>query len=118
MNSASIHNVNVNTTNSPVYVIFSTDCGISKQQLRCDYLSWGLNVTLHVRYAQFRYTQANMRVNRFNELSSYTTITSFSSRLSSCIPHFLNHPVALAYSPLCYRIFYDEKYCHKIIKKN
>lgn len=120
LSSVSISDVNTTTsststtpttTNSPVYVVFSADCGTSKQQLRCDYLTWGLDLTLHVRNAQFRFAQANMRVNRLN-----ISTNNISSSTLSCknnkqqlttvyynVPRFLNHPVALAYSPICHR---------------
>ncbi|CAH8582663.1 unnamed protein product [Schistosoma rodhaini] len=103
------------TTNPPVYVVFSADCGTSKQQLRCDYLTWGLDLTLLVRNAQFRFAQANMRVNRLMNISTNTTSSSSLSTGSSknnkqqlttaCynVPRFQNHPVALAYSPICHK---------------
>ncbi|CAH8530518.1 unnamed protein product [Schistosoma turkestanicum] len=119
------------STNNPVYVVFSADCGTSRQQLRCDYLTWGIDLTAHVRNAQFRYAQANMRVNRLNEFTSSTSPSTSSSPSTGCcllnngnhqqqstttttttttssnvryhVPHFQNHPVALAYSPIYHR---------------
>ncbi|CAH8578545.1 unnamed protein product [Heterobilharzia americana] len=94
------------TPSIPVYVVFSGDSGTSKQQLRCDYLTWGLNLTFKIRKTRLHFVQATMRINRIDMLSSSSSSISRISNVKDKqtnshynVPHFQNHPVALAYSP-------------------
>ncbi|CAH8607282.1 unnamed protein product [Heterobilharzia americana] len=64
------------TPSIPVYVVFSGDSGTSKQQLRCDYLTWGLNLTFKIRKTRLHFVQATMRINRIDMLSSSSSSIS------------------------------------------
>lgn len=90
-------------TSAPVYVVFTGDGGVSTQQLRCDTLSWGLNLSAKIREAQFRYIQAAFSLFRTETAaggipySSQLEVASSRLRRAPLIP---GHPMALSYPPV------------------
>ncbi|KAF7232825.1 hypothetical protein EG68_05835 [Paragonimus skrjabini miyazakii] len=77
-----------------VYVVFTGDSGASNQQLRCDNLSWALQLTSLTRETQFRFVQAALCLFRSDSIS-----TPHSNRHGG-VPLIQGHPFALAHAPL------------------
>ncbi|KAA3672835.1 uncharacterized protein DEA37_0002492, partial [Paragonimus westermani] len=77
-----------------VYVVFTGDSGASNQQLRCDNLSWALQLTSLTRETQFRFVQAALCLFRSDSIS-----TRHSNRHGG-VPLIQGHPFGLAHAPL------------------
>ncbi|KAF8569114.1 hypothetical protein P879_00924 [Paragonimus westermani] len=77
-----------------VYVVFIGDSGASNQQLRCDNLSWALQLTSLTRETQFRFVQAALCLFRSDSIS-----TRHSNRHGG-VPLIQGHPFGLAHAPL------------------